>query len=76
MDGLLSRAALTIHGNTGNGLTQSGSQRHITTHVPRLLEPESGRFYVNSGDWVNHRSYVILPWEGAPQLHEWRKGGK
>ena len=41
------------------------------THIPRLLEPEPDRFYVNAGDWVKHRSYVVLDWNEPPQLLEW-----
>src|SRR5690606_4098149 len=28
------------------------------SHVPELEEVAPGRFYVNSGDWVRHRTYV------------------
>ena len=38
------------------------------SHVPELEEVAPGRFYVNSGDWVRHRSYVELPADGAPPL--------
>ena len=41
------------------------------THIPRLLEVEPGRFYVNAGDWVNHQSYVILEPGQPPRLVEW-----
>jgi UDP-2,3-diacylglucosamine hydrolase len=43
------------------------------THVPRLLEVEPGRFYVNAGDWVLHRSYVVLRRDEAPRLAEWEE---
>ena len=29
-------------------------------HVPTLVEEEPGRYYVNAGDWVAHRSYAVL----------------
>lgn len=41
-------------------------------HVPLVEEVEPGRYYVNSGDWVHHRSYVTLEGEeGAPVLSTW-----
>lgn len=40
-------------------------------HVPVVREVSPGRFHVNSGDWVVHRSYVTLADAGAPILHEW-----
>lgn len=41
------------------------------THVPLLLEPEPGRFYVNAGDWVHHRSYLVVEQGQPPRLEEW-----
>ncbi len=40
-------------------------------HQPSVLEVEPGRYYVNSGDWVRHRSYVTVGESGTPALHEW-----
>lgn len=40
-------------------------------HEPMLTEVAPGRFYVNSGDWVVHRSYVTIDDSGRPELHEW-----
>ncbi len=40
-------------------------------HVPLVREVFPGRFHVNSGDWVVHRSYVTITDSGAPVLHEW-----
>ncbi|MCY4572029.1 MAG: UDP-2,3-diacylglucosamine diphosphatase [Gemmatimonadetes bacterium] len=40
-------------------------------HQPVVQEVFPGRFYVNSGDWVAHRSYVTITDSGAPVLHEW-----
>ena len=40
-------------------------------HEPMLNEVAPGRFYVNSGDWVRHRSYVTIDDSGRPKLHEW-----
>ena len=40
-------------------------------HSPAVLEVSPGRYYVNSGDWVVHRSYVTLGESGTPVLHEW-----
>ena len=43
------------------------------THRPLVRELEPGRWYVNSGDWVVHQSYVILKEGEPPQLLDWRK---
>lgn len=43
------------------------------THLPVLREVGSGRWYVNSGDWVFHQSYVILEEGEAPRLLDWRE---
>jgi UDP-2,3-diacylglucosamine hydrolase len=41
------------------------------THLPQILEVEPNRFYVNAGDWVNHRSYLVLAEGQPPRLEEW-----
>jgi UDP-2,3-diacylglucosamine hydrolase len=41
------------------------------THVPLLREAAPGRWYVNTGDWVKHRSYLTLAPGCAPALEEW-----
>lgn len=41
------------------------------THLPELIEPTPGRWYVNSGDWVYHRTYVVLREGEPPRLEEW-----
>ncbi len=43
------------------------------THLPLLREPEESRWYVNSGDWVFHQSYVILDNGKPPRLLDWRE---
>ena len=40
-------------------------------HQPLVVEVEPGRHYVNSGDWVRHRTYVEIVETGEPRLHEW-----
>ena len=42
------------------------------SHVPIVVAVGAGRYYVNSGDWVRHRSYVTLENGAAPLLCEWR----
>ncbi len=42
-------------------------------HMPAVHEAAPGRYYVNSGDWVAHRSYVVVSESGAPELREWRQ---
>jgi len=41
------------------------------THLPKLVELDPGRFYINSGDWVSHRTYVRLDPGAPPQLLDW-----
>lgn len=41
------------------------------THLPLVREVEPGRWYVNSGDWVQHRSYVSLEEDAPPRLRAW-----
>ena len=42
------------------------------SHVPEIEEVAPGRYYVNSGDWVRHRSYLLIPPDGtAPSLRSW-----
>ncbi len=40
-------------------------------HEPQVAEVAPGRFYVNTGDWVVHRSYATTGEDGRPILHEW-----
>jgi UDP-2,3-diacylglucosamine hydrolase len=41
-------------------------------HVASCTEAAPGRFYVNSGDWLNTFDYVVLPaGGGAPELRQW-----
>lgn len=40
-------------------------------HSPVVKELAPGRYHVNSGDWVVHRSYVTLGDSERPTLHEW-----
>ena len=42
------------------------------THVPVLEEVEPHRYYVNAGDWVSHRSYLVLREGERPMLEEWQ----
>ncbi len=41
------------------------------THIPALVEVEADRYYLNAGDWIHHRSFVVLEPEGPPRLEEW-----
>ncbi len=45
------------------------------THVPVLQQVESGGWYLNTGDWVWHRSYAVLR-EGAPPALRIHGGGE
>lgn len=41
------------------------------SHVPIVLEVEPDRFYVNSGDWLKHFTYVVLSAGEPPALERW-----
>jgi UDP-2,3-diacylglucosamine pyrophosphatase LpxH len=41
------------------------------THIPVLREVDPGRYYLNSGDWLTHRSYAVLTTGEPPELVEW-----
>ena len=40
-------------------------------HEPTLIEVEPGRYYINSGDWLRHYTYVTVAEGSAPQLLSW-----
>jgi UDP-2,3-diacylglucosamine hydrolase len=39
-------------------------------HQPELLEVEPGRYYLNSGDWIFHRSYAVVT-PADIEIREW-----
>lgn len=41
------------------------------THLPISREIAPGRFYLNSGDWLHHRSFVELRDGTPPRLRTW-----
>lgn len=41
------------------------------THVPTLDEVLPGRWYLNAGDWVYHRTYAVLEEGVPPRLLTW-----
>jgi UDP-2,3-diacylglucosamine hydrolase len=44
------------------------------THLPRKVEVAPGRFYLNSGDWLVHCTWVELEPGARPRLLEWNGG--
>jgi UDP-2,3-diacylglucosamine hydrolase len=38
------------------------------SHLPALVEFALGRYYVNSGDWISHYTYVVVPADDAPPV--------
>jgi len=44
------------------------------THCPLLERVGPGRWYVNTGDWVVHRSYVVVEEDRDPTLVAWEEG--
>jgi UDP-2,3-diacylglucosamine hydrolase len=41
------------------------------SHLPALVEVAPGRYYMNTGDWVSHMTYGVIPATGAPELRAW-----
>ena len=42
------------------------------SHLPALIEVGAGRYYVNSGDWIEHMTYVALPADArVPEIRRW-----
>ena len=41
------------------------------THTPAVHEPFPGRYYVNTGDWINHFTYLVLAAGAPPDLRRW-----
>lgn len=41
------------------------------SHVPVVAEVEAGRYYLNSGDWITHNSYITIRPDHPPELHSW-----
>jgi UDP-2,3-diacylglucosamine hydrolase len=39
-------------------------------HTPALVEVDSGRWYLNAGDWLSHFTYVRIA-AGVPRLERW-----
>jgi UDP-2,3-diacylglucosamine hydrolase len=40
------------------------------SHLPLLHEHAPGRWYLNSGDWITHWTYITVS-EAGPRLHYW-----
>lgn len=41
------------------------------SHQPVVAEVEPGRYYLNSGDWIHHDSYITVRPGTAPTLYRW-----
>lgn len=42
------------------------------SHLPALREVEPGRYYVNSGDWISHFTYAVVPpGDEPPEVRRW-----
>jgi UDP-2,3-diacylglucosamine hydrolase len=42
-------------------------------HQPVVEEVTPGRFYVNTGDWINHFTYLTLTPGAAPEIGRWER---
>lgn len=72
-DVLAGRAAYIREWATETLRAESGLQLVVCghAHVPEITEVEPGRYYVNAGDWVRSRSYVVIADDAAPELRRW-----
>ena len=43
------------------------------THTPSVTEFQPGRYYVNTGDWINHYTYLVLTPGAPPRLDVWEQ---
>lgn len=42
------------------------------SHLPVWKEVEKGRYYLNTGDWIEHMTYAVLADDGRPpELRQW-----
>lgn len=41
------------------------------SHQPARVEVAPGRFYLNSGDWLVHATYLVLRADAPPSLESW-----
>ena len=42
------------------------------SHLPALIEEEPSRYYMNTGDWIEHLTYGVLPVMSAPpEIRRW-----
>jgi UDP-2,3-diacylglucosamine pyrophosphatase LpxH len=46
------------------------------SHLPAWIEVEPGRFYLNTGDWIEHMTYAVLPADkSTPTIRRWPDHG-
>lgn len=46
------------------------------SHVPALVEVGPGRWYVNTGDWLSHFTYVTVEEDAPPRMWRWAADGQ
>jgi UDP-2,3-diacylglucosamine hydrolase len=44
------------------------------THLPLVDQVAPNRYYVNTGDWLSHFTYLVLQPGAAPDLRTWSAG--
>jgi UDP-2,3-diacylglucosamine hydrolase len=45
-------------------------------HIPRILEVEPGRYYLNAGDWIGDFTYITLSADTPPELQHWDQAAR
>ncbi|MEX0980316.1 MAG: UDP-2,3-diacylglucosamine diphosphatase [Gemmatimonadota bacterium] len=41
------------------------------SHIPAVVEVGPGRYYMNAGDWIRHKSFIVLEDGAEPRLEYW-----
>lgn len=41
-------------------------------HLPAKVQVETGRYYLNAGDWITHCTYLVLADGEPPELRQWQ----
>jgi UDP-2,3-diacylglucosamine hydrolase len=44
------------------------------THTPAVDQVRPGRYYVNTGDWINHFTFLVLHPGRPPEMRRWPQG--
>lgn len=46
------------------------------THLPSLIEVPTGRYILNTGDWVYRKTFAVLEPGATPRIRTWEESGR